>query len=128
VELPGGALAWSITNYNAAKEVLLDDSTFLKEAKKHWPMFINGEIPADWLPFGGVSCPEGFFLCPGAGFRHAGPPRIVSGRQASLRRRVVSRRRAAMRDSAAPPLMRGLLPAAMSRRSLAPHVRDGPSR
>jgi 2-hydroxy-5-methyl-1-naphthoate 7-hydroxylase len=48
VELPGGVLAWSITSYDIAKEVLLDDATFLKEAKKHWPKFINGEIPPDW--------------------------------------------------------------------------------
>jgi 2-hydroxy-5-methyl-1-naphthoate 7-hydroxylase len=48
VELPGGVLAWSITSFDIAKEVLLEDSLFLKEAKKHWPAFINGEIPPDW--------------------------------------------------------------------------------
>ncbi len=48
VELPGGVLAWSVTSYDAAKEVLLNDSTFLKEAKKHWPKFVDGEIPPDW--------------------------------------------------------------------------------
>jgi 2-hydroxy-5-methyl-1-naphthoate 7-hydroxylase len=48
VELPGGVLAWSVTSYDIAKEVLLQDSVFLKDARKHWPAFINGEIPPDW--------------------------------------------------------------------------------
>jgi len=48
VELPGGVLAWSVTSYDAAKKILLDDSVFLKEAKKYWPKYINGEILPDW--------------------------------------------------------------------------------
>jgi 2-hydroxy-5-methyl-1-naphthoate 7-hydroxylase len=47
VELPGGVLAWSITGYAAAKQ-LLADSRVSRDPRRHWPAFINGEIPADW--------------------------------------------------------------------------------
>src|ERR1051326_2754597 len=48
VELPSGVQAWSITSYEVAREVLLADSVFTKDARKHWPAFIDGEIPSDW--------------------------------------------------------------------------------
>jgi cytochrome P450 len=47
VELPGGFLAWSITSYSIAKSVLADER-FSKDPTKNWPMFINGEVPANW--------------------------------------------------------------------------------
>lgn len=47
VEVPGGYLAWSITSYEVAKSVLADPR-FSKNAKKHWPALINGEVPPDW--------------------------------------------------------------------------------
>ncbi|NUT23301.1 MAG: cytochrome P450 [Hamadaea sp.] len=47
VELPGGVLAWSITSYELAKQVL-GDERFAKDPRQHWPALINGEIPADW--------------------------------------------------------------------------------
>jgi cytochrome P450 len=47
VELPGGILAWEVTSYAAVKKVL-SDSRFQKDAGKHWPTYINGELPSEW--------------------------------------------------------------------------------
>jgi 2-hydroxy-5-methyl-1-naphthoate 7-hydroxylase len=47
VELPGGVQAWSVTSYELAKQVL-GDPRFAKDPRKHWPKYINGEIPPDW--------------------------------------------------------------------------------
>jgi cytochrome P450 len=47
VELPGGVHAWSITSYEVIKQLLLDRNV-TKNARNHWPKFINGEIPPDW--------------------------------------------------------------------------------
>lgn len=47
VELPGGFQAWSITSYQIGKAVLTDPR-FSKNAREHWPAFINGEVPEDW--------------------------------------------------------------------------------
>lgn len=47
VALPGGVLAWSINSHNAIKQILSDPNV-TKNARNHWPAFINGEIPPDW--------------------------------------------------------------------------------
>ncbi|RDI69220.1 cytochrome P450 family protein [Nocardia pseudobrasiliensis] len=47
VELPGGVVAWSITD-TALLERLLTDSRVSKDARQHWPAFAGGEIPPDW--------------------------------------------------------------------------------
>lgn len=47
VELPGGVLAWSVHSYELAKQILIDER-FSKNARRNWPAFINGDIPADW--------------------------------------------------------------------------------
>ncbi len=47
VELPGGVLAWSVHDYEIAKEILLDER-FSKNPRRSWPPYVNGEIPRDW--------------------------------------------------------------------------------
>ncbi|WP_018908123.1 cytochrome P450 family protein [Salinispora arenicola] len=47
VELPGGVKAWSINRYEVIRELLMDRRV-TKNARKHWPAFIKGEIPPDW--------------------------------------------------------------------------------
>jgi 2-hydroxy-5-methyl-1-naphthoate 7-hydroxylase len=47
IELPGGVVVWSINDYAGVKQVLKDPQV-TKSARKHWPAFINNEIPEDW--------------------------------------------------------------------------------
>ncbi|MFI5793551.1 cytochrome P450 [Streptomyces sp. NPDC051677] len=47
VELPGGVTAWSVTDYDLIRSLLLDPRVS-KDAYQHWPSWINGEIPQDW--------------------------------------------------------------------------------
>jgi 2-hydroxy-5-methyl-1-naphthoate 7-hydroxylase len=47
VEVPGGYLAWSVTDYAVAKQMLADPR-FSKNAKEHWPPLMKGEVAPDW--------------------------------------------------------------------------------
>jgi cytochrome P450 len=53
VELPGGVRAWSVVGYETVRKVLTDPR-FTKDARKHWPAFINGEIGPDFPLIGWV--------------------------------------------------------------------------
>jgi cytochrome P450 len=53
VELPGGVRAWSVVGYEMVRKVLTDQR-FAKDARKHWPAFINGEIGPEFPLIGWV--------------------------------------------------------------------------
>ncbi|AWZ07230.1 MULTISPECIES: cytochrome P450 [unclassified Streptomyces] len=47
VVLPGGVEAWSITDYALVKR-LLTDPRVSKDAYRHWPAWISGEVSQEW--------------------------------------------------------------------------------
>lgn len=47
VELPGGVAAWSVTGYHVARQVLADER-FAKDARRHWPAYIEGTLDPDF--------------------------------------------------------------------------------
>ena len=47
VELPGGVQAWSVTDPGLIRR-LLTDPRVSKDAHRHWPAYISGEIPQRW--------------------------------------------------------------------------------
>lgn len=47
VALPGGVFAWSVHDYEVAKQIL-NDQQFSKNPRQSWPAYMNGEIPRDW--------------------------------------------------------------------------------
>lgn len=53
VKLPGGVRAWSVVGYDMVRRVLADDR-FAKDARKHWPAFVDGEIGDDFPLIGWV--------------------------------------------------------------------------
>lgn len=47
VELPGGVTGWAVTDTALIKR-LLTDRRISKDARQHWPDYIEGRIPPDW--------------------------------------------------------------------------------
>ncbi|MEW9550485.1 cytochrome P450 [Nonomuraea sp. NPDC050783] len=50
VELPGGVLAWAVSD-QALLRSLLTDPRVSKDAYQHWPAWIKGELPPEWPLF-----------------------------------------------------------------------------
>lgn len=53
IELPGGVIAWSITGYEEARQ-LLSDARLSKDPRKHWTAYLDGEIGEDFPLIGWV--------------------------------------------------------------------------
>src|ERR1700722_11030150 len=54
VQVHGAVVAWSVTD-SALIRQLLTDPRISKDPRRHWPAFINGQIPPDWPLIGWVS-------------------------------------------------------------------------
>ncbi|MBQ1080598.1 cytochrome P450 [Nocardiopsis sp. B62] len=75
IELPGGVRAWSVTGYEAARQVLAD-TRFSKDPRKHWTAFSDGTLdPA--FPLIGWAMMEN--LTTSHGEDHARLRRLVTG-------------------------------------------------
>ncbi|MGY0465491.1 hypothetical protein ACW14Y_35340 [Kitasatospora sp. cg17-2] len=83
VELPGKVLAWSVTRAEVARR-LLADHRLAKNARRHWPEWIDGRVGPDW-PLASWVAVESMFTSDGedhhrlrtltapAGWRPCGP-------------------------------------------------------
>ncbi|WP_405852215.1 cytochrome P450 [Streptomyces sp. NBC_00090] len=47
VELPGGVPAWSVTDPELVRRLLVHPHVSM-DAHQHWPAYLNGALPADW--------------------------------------------------------------------------------